>query len=131
MFDINEIIKYSKDLTLLYIEDNKDAREMTAMILDDLFYSIVLAIDGEDGLNKFKNNKIDIVITDINMPKMNGFEICTKIKELNNNIPFILLSAHNENCDFINNKAIDINNHLLKPIDIDKLYELIYKITKK
>ena len=54
MFDIMSIIKYTKDLTLLYVEDNKEARESTLMILENLFDNIIIGIDGKDGLEKFK-----------------------------------------------------------------------------
>ena len=59
MDNLEDIIKYTKDLTLLYIEDNLEARENTLFILEEFFDNIIVAVDGEDGLDKFKNsNKI-------------------------------------------------------------------------
>jgi len=128
MIDIEETIKYSKDLTLLYVEDNQDAKEMTSMILEDFFDTIIFGEDGEDGFQKFQENHIDLVITDINMPKMNGIEMCKKIRAINNDIPLIILSAHNEDNFFIQSIHIGINGYILKPIDINQLTNLLSRV---
>ncbi len=131
MVDLEEIIKHSIKLKLLYVEDNKDTREMTAMMLEDFFGSIILSVDGEDGLKKFKENDIDIVLTDINMPKLNGIELCRKIREVDKDIPLLVLSAHNEKNYFEDSKEIGVDGYLLKPIDIEQLSELLYKVVQK
>ncbi len=131
MNSIDEIIKYSKDLKLLYVEDNKDSREMTSMILEDFFDNILIAIDGEDGYQKFIQNDIDIIITDINMPKMNGLEMIAKIKEIDADIPILVLSAHNEDDFFIKSIKLGVDGYLLKPIDLEQLVAMINKTVKK
>jgi len=131
MIDIEETITYSKKLKLLYVEDNKDAREMTTMILEDFFDTIIVAVDGSDGYKKFHENTIDLVITDINMPKMNGLEMCKEIRKIDNNIPLIILSAHNEDNFFIDSISNGISGYLLKPIDVDLLTTLISRIIQK
>ena len=131
MVDINEVIAYSKDLKVLYVEDNSDAREMTAMILDDFFESVVVAVDGEDGFIKFQENDIDVVITDINMPKMNGLDMSAKIRELDEEVPIVVISAHNEDNFFIESIEIGINGYLLKPINIEQLTKLLYRVIQK
>ena len=128
MLDIEKTIEYAKNLTLLYVEDNQDAREMTSMILEDFFGTIIFGVDGEDGLQQFQNHHIDLVITDINMPKMNGIEMCEKIRALNNDIPLIILSAHNEDNFFLQSIHIGINGYILKPIDINQLTNLISRV---
>jgi len=131
MIDIEEVMESSKNLKLLYVEDNQDAREMTSMILEDYFDSIVVAVDGLDGLTKFQDNDIDIVITDINMPKMDGLEMCGKIREIDDEVPLIILSAHNEESFFTQSIQTGVNGYLLKPIDIDQLTNLIFRVTQK
>jgi PAS domain S-box-containing protein len=131
VIDVNEVIKYSKDLKLLYVEDNEDAREMTTMILEDFFDSIIIAVDGEDGYNKFQENDIDLIITDINMPKLNGLEMAGKIRELDDDVSIVVLSAHNEDSFFIDSIEIGINGYLLKPIDINQFCNLIYRVIQK
>ena len=131
MIDLNGMIEYSRDLQMLYVEDNEDVREMTIMILEDFFDSIVIAVDGEDGYEKFKSNKIDLVITDINMPKLNGLDMCSKIREIDAQVPIIVLSAYNEDDFFIKSIIVGVSGYLLKPIDYNQLLNLIYKIIKE
>jgi PAS domain S-box-containing protein len=129
--DIDEIIEYSQHLKLLYVEDNADAREMTAMILEDFFDDIVIAVDGQDGLEKFHENKFDLIITDINMPKLNGLDMIEKIRETDSNISILVLSAHNEDDFFIRSIKLSIDGYLLKPIDIDQFANMLNKVVQK
>jgi len=131
MIEIEKVIENTKNLTLLYVEDNKDAREITTMIFEDFFDVIVVAVDGLDGLEKFKNNSIDLVITDINMPKLNGLDMCAEIRKLDIEIPLIALSANNEENFFLQSIQIGINGYLIKPIEIEQLTNLIYSVTQK
>ena len=131
MIDIEDVIEYSQNLTLLYVEDNQDAREMTTMILEDFFDNIIVAVDGEDGYNKFLENDIDLVITDINMPKLNGLELCEKIRKTNEEVSIIILSAHNEDNFFMDSIKYGVNGYLLKPIDIDQLASTINNVVQK
>ncbi len=130
MSNIDKAIECSQELTLLYVEDNQDAREMTTMILEDFFDNLLVAINGEDAYKKFIQHKIDIVITDISMPKLNGLELCKKIRETNKNIPLVILSAHNQDNFSKDIMKYGVNEHLLKPIDLEELAKLIYKLTK-
>ena len=131
MLDLEKVLECSKDLKLLYVEDNQDSREVTAMMLEDFFKEVILAVDGEDGLEKFvKSNDIDFVLTDINMPKLDGISLCRKIREINKVVPIVILSAHNEKNYYDESKSIGANGYLLKPIDIEQLAEMIYKVIK-
>ncbi len=131
MIDISKVIEYSQNLKLLYVEDNVDAREMTTMILEDFFDTIIVAKDGEDGYQKFKENDVDLIITDINMPKMNGIVMSEKIRALDSEVPIIVLSAHNEDNFFLESIKIGINGYLLKPIDIEQLSTVILRVIQK
>ncbi len=131
MIDIDEIIKYSQHLRLLYVEDNADAREMTAMILEDFFDEIVIAVDGEDGLEKFKEGEFDLIISDINMPKLNGLDMIEKIRQIDESVAILILSAHNEDDFFIRSIKLNIDGYLLKPIDIDQFSTMLNKVIQK
>jgi len=130
MIEIDDILKYSQQLRLLYVEDNKEVREATYIVLKDFFNEIILGVDGEDGLEKFKNNKIDIVITDINMPNMNGLEMAKAIKNIAPNKPILIFSAHNEVKCFIDAIKIGIEGYILKPFDIEQFIQVLYKVIK-
>ena len=129
--DIQKIIKYSQGLKLLYVEDNNYARESTQIVLEEFFDSIVIAYDGEDGYNKFQDNDIEIIITDINMPKLNGLAMIKKIRALNKDIPILVLSAYNESGFFMDSIKIGVEGYLLKPIDVDQLIGVLNKVVEK
>ncbi len=131
MIDIDTLILHSQKLKVLYVEDNLDAREMTVMILEDFFGDIVVAVDGEDGYNKFKENEFDIIITDINMPKLNGLDMISKIREIDDEVPILILSAHNEDNFFMDGIKLGIDGYILKPIDVEQLTIMIKKIVDK
>ncbi|MBU1659107.1 EAL domain-containing protein [bacterium] len=131
MDELEEIIKYTKNLTLLYVEDNIEARENTLFIFEEFFDKIIVALDGEDGLEKFKENDIDIIITDINMPRMNGLDMLQMIRKINKHIPVLILSAYNESNFFIESIKLDVDGYLLKPIDMEQFLATLNKIVEK
>jgi YesN/AraC family two-component response regulator len=127
--ELEDIIKSTKNIKLLYVEDNQEARETTELILEEFFDEITVAVDGEDGYTKFRDKAFDLIITDINMPKLNGLDMISKIRALDNNISVIVLSAHNEPEFFDNSIQLGIDSYLLKPIDIDSFIDALSKIT--
>jgi len=131
MIDLVDIIKSTKNMKLLYVEDNQEARETTKLILEEFFDNIIVAIDGQDGYEKFKDNDIDLIITDINMPKLNGLEMISKVREVDNNVSVLILSAHNEPEFLDYSIRLCIDSYLLKPIDIDLFLEALTKVTTK
>ena len=127
MNKLKSIIKYTRDMTLLYVEDNDITRESTYMLFEQLFKKIVLGIDGIDGLNKYKENQIDLIITDLNMPNMDGALMLKEIRKINNLIPAIILSAHNEQDYIIDSIKVGASSYLTKPLDMDKVFQAIYE----
>lgn len=117
-----------KTLKILIVEDEVNLSKLLKDAISDFFFSVVTAKDGEEGLKKFKANKPDIVITDIMMPTCDGLEMTHNIKEIDELIPIIVLSAHSDKEKLL--KAIDlgINKYFIKPFDPDDLIEHINKI---
>ena len=130
---LGNLIKYSKSINLLYVEDNKEARESILLMLNELFDNIIVATDGKDGLNKFKfnKNKIDLIITDINMPQLNGLEMIDKIRDINKKVPIIIFSSYEDKDNNINSVKLNISSYINKPIDIQKFEPVITKVVKK
>ncbi len=118
--NFNYLQEHCSNMILLYVEDNKMARDSMLMVLEEFFIDIVVAIDGKDGLNKFKDNDIDIVLTDINMPNMNGLDMAKEIKKINRDTPIIVLSAHQEVDYFTDSIKTGIDGYLIKPFDLDQ-----------
>ena len=129
MNNIENIIKYTTKLKLLYVEDNELARESTLSILEEFFGKIILAEDGEDGFEKYQQSTPDIIITDINMPKLNGLDMIAKIRAIDKNIPILILSAYNEASYFIESIKLGVEGYILKPMDINLFINSLQKIT--
>ena len=121
----------SKNLKILIVEDEKRLAQLLKDSISNSFFSVVIASNGEDGLKKFKSFKPDIIITDIMMPFCDGLEMTLKIKELDESIPIIVLSAHSDKEKLL--KAIDlgINKYFIKPFDPEELLEHINKLALK
>lgn len=128
---IQACMLYCKDLKILYVEDNKDARNFTIDMLKRFFNDVTIAVDGLDGLEKFKSSQFDLVLTDINMPNMNGLDMIKEMKILNPNILSIVLSAHNETDYFIASIKLSIDGFLLKPLELTQFVETLNKVVEK
>lgn len=120
-----------KNLKILIVEDEKRLAQLLKDSISNSFFSVVIASNGEDGLKKFKSFKPDIIITDIMMPFCDGLEMTLQIKELDESIPIIILSAHSDKEKLL--KAIDlgINKYFIKPFDPEELLEHINKLALK
>ena len=129
--DIKELRKMSSDLKLLYVEDDLLARKGMLNLLNSFFKDITVAVNGEDGLEKFKSNTYDLIISDINMPKMSGLDMIKIIREDNLSIPVLLLSAHDESSFFLDAIKLDVDGYILKPIEYKQLLNATSKIVRK
>lgn len=118
------------DLTLLYVEDDLEALEDVVYLLKRYFSKIYTATNGEEALELFDKNSPDIVLLDINIPKINGLQVASKIKEINDEIPILFLTAHSETEKLL--KAIDLRaiSYIIKPFSIEELNESILKTIK-
>lgn len=124
MLDIEELIEKLQSIKLLYVEDNLEARESTMMLFEDIFEEITVAVDGIDGLEKFKKDSFDLIITDVSMPNLDGLEMSSKIKKIDKEVSIIALSALNDTTVTKRAREIGINHILTKPLeDIDVLFE--------
>ena len=122
--DANEIetfIETNKPY-LLIVEDNSDVRKYVIDHLEEE-YRILEAVDGEDGLNEALKHIPDLIISDIMMPKMDGFEMCKKIKEeeRTSHIPLIMLTAKATDKDKISGYKTGADDYIMKPFDANVL----------
>lgn len=114
-------------ITLLYVEDDNDIRIATGRCLKRHFLSYYEAPNGQEGLEMFRQYKPDIVLTDITMPIMDGLEMSRRIKQEDENVPIIAISAHNEIDFFVEAIEIGIDHYLLKPTNLGVLLFMILK----
>lgn len=120
-----------KSLNVLYQEDDVDTLYSTAETIELVVNKLCLSKNGYEGLDIFTNNDIDIIITDLEMPDLNGIEFTKKIREQNPDIPIVFLTAFS-NVDYMLS-AIDegIIKYLIKPVEIEALIEVLEDISLK
>jgi DNA-binding response OmpR family regulator len=106
---------------ILYTEDDETLAFLTYDNLQQNNYTITHCNDGQIALETFKNNVFDICILDIMMPKMDGFELATAIREINADIPIIFLSAKTLKEDRIKGLKLGADDYLVKPFSIEEL----------
>jgi len=128
--DIETVLEYTRDLTILYVEDDLDIQEQTKKIFDNLFKSVTIANDGQEALNMYEKNDFDIIITDVVMPNMNGLELSKNIRDINRNQPIIVISAYNESENLIEFINLNVRQFIQKPILIQNILLTLYTEAK-
>ncbi len=125
-------IEKLKKLKLLFVEDEEDLIEIISETLIKLDANFLTAKNGKEALALIEeNNDIDVIVTDINMPVMNGLLMIKELVDKGSKIPIIIMSAHTES-DYIENaKELGIDNYLLKPFDFIKFIDLVTSIERK
>ena len=105
---------------ILVVDDNADSRELVMKILKNKNYQLSDAIDGEDALNKIKADKPDLILMDLSMPKMDGYELTRKLKSQQNfhDIKIIALTAHAMKGDKEKALASGCLGYITKPINV-------------
>ena len=116
---------------LLIVEDEEAIREG----LVDLFvfhgFDVSVADNGEDGLHKGLNEKFDAIILDVMMPKMNGYEVCNKLREANRSMPIIMLTAKTNEEDIITGLSLGADDYISKPFSVRELVLRVQVILKR
>jgi len=122
-------IELLQTITVLYVEDEAILQKEVCENLAPFLKEIILASNGEDAFEIYNQKKdiIDIIITDINMPKMNGIEFVDKLREINKEIPVIYTTAFSDNSYIFKTIEQLISGYILKPVDIEKLLDAIGK----
>ncbi len=123
----------SKSLKLLYVEDVAAIREATLSVLSNFFDTIFVGVDGQDGLECYQAHahEIDLILTDITMPRKNGIEMIEAIRELSQNIPILVISAHTEFRYFVQTIESGVDGYLLKPLKLEQLIKILSKTIVK
>ena len=116
-------------LSLLIVEDDKAACDIIARMVGLQFpeYAVYTAYNGVQGLELFKEHAPDIVITDVNMPVMDGIELARKIRLIDANATYIVLTAYSNAVVFEQFQDIGVCAYLLKPIDFEELFAAYLK----
>jgi signal transduction histidine kinase len=136
MYSFKDIYQFSRGLSVLYVEDDLNLLKENSDIFEDYFKEVITAVDGLDGIEKYEHYKrdnngyIDLVITDINMPRCDGLEMIRVLMQKNPQQVIIVTSAYNESERLISLIQEGIANFLMKPMQTKQLMKTLYNSCK-
>ncbi|WP_302984297.1 response regulator transcription factor [uncultured Muribaculum sp.] len=116
---------------ILLVEDTADLSLIISETLLECGYDVVAAYDGKDGLAKFIMEKPDIVVADVMMPKLDGFDMARKIRSISPNVPLLFLTAKSGIDDVEKGFEIGANDYLKKPFELRELVVRIKALLRK
>jgi len=116
--------------TVLAVDDSITMRRMLQQCLAGAGFEVVVAEDGSDGINKLRENNPDIVITDINMPIMDGFEFIETVRgdEFNARLPILVLTTESDHAKKTRAREAGATGWIVKPFDPDKLIDAVNRV---
>lgn len=106
---------------ILIVDDDDEIRELLEFDISQSGYFVDTASDGKEGLTKVLNNSYDLVILDVMMPKMNGFDVCKNIRQAKLSIPILMLTAKGTIADKTDGFDSGADDYLVKPFDIQEV----------
>lgn len=137
MVDEQTICKQTKRLSVLVVEDDVALRVRMVELLEDYFHHVDYAVDGADALEKFeryhelKNSYYDIVISDIQMPKLDGIGLTTALYALRENQPIVILSAYTDTEYLLALINCGVAQFITKPVQYPEMLNTLYLLSKK
>jgi len=116
--------------TVLTVDDSASIRQMVAFTLKGAGYDVLEAVDGQDGLDKAKGRPVNLVLTDQNMPKMDGLTLIKGLRSLPQyaSVPILMLTTESGDAMKAQGKAAGATGWLVKPFDPPKLLEVVKKV---
>lgn len=115
---------------ILIVDDEIDTLELIKLVLESAGFSTVLASNGMEALEKIKEAKFDLVLLDIMMPDMDGWEVFRNIKEMDKTIPIAILTAKAQNIDrLLGLHVLKAEDYITKPFGKNELIDKVKKLT--
>ncbi|WP_337640089.1 response regulator transcription factor [Prevotella sp.] len=118
-------------ISILVIEDEKRVADLLKIGLEENGYQVMVAYDGEMGLRLFQNNAFQLVISDIILPKLNGFEVCQQIRKTDDQIPILMLTALGTADDKLEGFDVGADDYMVKPFDFRELLARVRVLLKR
>ncbi|MCC3861223.1 response regulator [Pseudemcibacter aquimaris] len=115
---------------ILAVDDSKTMRDMINFTLQGAGYDVTLAVDGNDGLTKLKSNEIDLIITDINMPGMNGIDLIKNVRvdDKYRSMPILILTTESGDDLKQEGRSAGATGWIVKPFVPEKLIKVVAKV---
>lgn len=118
-------------MKFLIVEDEKKIADSLKKGLEELGYEVVLGYDGKIGEKLFKQQSFDLVILDINLPGMNGYDLCTSIRQHNKSVPVLMLTTFGSLPDKIEGFNVGADDYMVKPFAFDELVVRVKALLKR
>ncbi|RYF97148.1 MAG: response regulator transcription factor [Chitinophagaceae bacterium] len=119
------------DIRILLVEDEKKIADALKKGLSEQNYDVQVAYDGTEGRRQFESQPFDLVILDINLPGLNGYSLCKKIRNRNPTIPIVMLTALSATDDKIEGFDAGADDYIVKPFDFKELLVRIRALLKR
>ena len=116
---------------ILIIEDEENMVEGLRFNLEARDYIVIAALDGETGLKKATGEKPDLVILDLMLPGLNGYEVCKRMKETQPDIPIVMLTAKSQEVDIITGLDLGADDYITKPFSVLELLARINALLRR
>ena len=118
-------------IKILVIEDEKRVADLLKIGLEENGYQVLVAYDGEMGRRLFQSNDFQLIISDIILPKLNGFELCQEIRKADEEIPILMLTALGTADDKLEGFDVGADDYMVKPFDFRELLARVRVLLKR
>ena len=128
--DAQQISESVMGKRILTIDDSKTMRDMLMLTLAEAGFDVLQAVDGQDGLDVLVDQQVDVVITDINMPRMDGYEVIRQLRKnpAHKSTPILVLTTESETDKKNLAREAGATGWMVKPFDPDRLVETVRKV---
>jgi PAS domain S-box-containing protein len=130
MNNTQDFFYYLRKTNVLYVEDDDNTREELEFFLQKKVNRLFIAKNGQEGFELFEENRPDLIITDIQMPVLNGIKMIQKIKEIDASVPIIIITAFNDTDYLFEAIKLKVTSYLTKPLNLYSLSETLSSISK-
>ena len=125
-----DVFYYLKKTTVLYVEDDEHTREELEFFLRNKVERLYIGKNGQEGFELFEKYNPDFIVTDIQMPVLNGIDMIKKIKEKNPKVPIVIITAFNDTDYLFQAIKLNVSNYLTKPLNLYSLSDVLLSISK-
>ncbi|MCP1122076.1 response regulator transcription factor [Bacillus sp. 3103sda1] len=119
-----------EDIRVLIADDEKEIRDLLKKYLERELYTVDIAINGEEALRLFEQNKYNLIILDLMMPKVDGIEVCRRLRD-KTNIPILMLTAKDQEVDKILGLSIGADDYITKPFSINEVVARVKALMRR
>ena len=124
---LNTLKKY----TLLLVDDEVGLLDKLSTILSLFFENVVLAKDGQEALNIYRTQKVDMIISDYSMPVMSGYELCKSIRKEDKRIPLVIMSNYSDKEKLLNSIPLSLAQYLIKPLEYATITQTLLRMIEQ